>query len=380
MIPFSGGNWLPTVGCISSPVLSLHGSDGVLRILLTGAGAPGTWGTSKALRLNPDGMSIHIVGVDARADTVGRYILDGYYQVKSPSDPGYLDQILTLCRHERINVVVPQTSAETLYLSRHRASLTKNGIGLLAPPADAVELAENKDSVYAKCLVAGVPTPETILVKSIDELRAVAAAMGYPETPVAIKPPVSNGMRGFRVLRRDSSWTIERFFSEKPSADEITLSELEAILSTGPFRPLLVSEFLGGIEYSVDVLRTAQRVVIIPRKRTVIRSGISFVTDIEFRSDLLEASAHTAQALGLLGVFGFQFREDSSGLPKILECNPRIQGTMVASLVSGYNIIWAGICDVLGWELPALPPLNSGRFSRYWGGVGVDARGTAVVK
>jgi carbamoyl-phosphate synthase large subunit len=352
----------------------------VLRILLTGAGAPGTWGTSKALRLNPDGMSIHIVGVDARADTVGRYILDGYYQVKSPSDPGYLDQILTLCRHERINVVVPQTSAETLYLSRHRASLTKNGIGLLAPPADAVELAENKDSVYTKCLVAGVPTPETILVKSIDELRAVAAAMGYPETPVAIKPPVSNGMRGFRVLRRDSSWTIERFFSEKPSADEITLSELEAILSTGPFRPLLVSEFLGGIEYSVDVLRTAQRVVIIPRKRTVIRSGISFVTDIEFRSDLLEASAHTAQALGLLGVFGFQFREDSSGLPKILECNPRIQGTMVASLVSGYNIIWAGICDVLGWELPALPPLNSGRFSRYWGGVGVDARGTAVVK
>jgi carbamoyl-phosphate synthase large subunit len=350
----------------------------MLTVLLTGAGAPGAWGTSKALRSNPTATPVRIVGIDVRADSVGRYILDDYHQVRRPTDEGYLDQLIDLCRRTEIDVIVPQTSAETLFLSRTRPQIEQAGIRLLCPPYQAVEVAENKGQLYERCATVGVGIPETRLVHSIGELRAAAAELGYPAQRVIVKPPVSNGMRGFRILR-ENAWNATRFFAEKPSAEEISLADLLSILGDEPFPPLLVSEFLSGAEYSVDMLRLAGREVIVPRRRTEIRSGISFVTDIEYRHDLISASSKAAEALGLIGVFGFQFRDDRAGTAKIIESNPRIQGTMVASLVSGYNIIWAGVCDAMGWPVQGPSMLEAGRFSRYWGGVGVTTRGESKV-
>jgi carbamoyl-phosphate synthase large subunit len=350
----------------------------MLSILLTGAGAPGTWGTATALRRNPANLPVRIVGVDVRADSVGRYLLNGYYQVRRPTEAGYLDEVIEICRQEHIDVIVPQTSAETLFLSCNRPAIEKAGFRLLAPPSTAVEVAENKGRLYEICSTIGVAIPATRVAYSLDELEAAASELGYPAKHVIVKPPVSNGMRGFRILR-EGAWNTQRFFAEKPSADEISLAELIAILKEGTFRPLLVSEFLEGPEYSVDVLRTSALDVIVPRRRTEIRSGISFVTDIEYRTDLIEAARKATAALGLLGVFGFQFRCDASDLPKVIEANPRIQGTMAASIVSGYNIIWGGICDVMGWEVPPSPPLQAGRFSRYWGGVGVTSDGHRAI-
>ena len=74
--------------------------------------------------------------------------------------------------------------------------------------------------------------------------------------------------------------------------------------------------------------------------------------------------------LGLQTVFGMQYKLDKEGIPKVLECNPRVQGTMVATLSTGLNLIGEGAQEALGHPVLSFPNPQFGEsFSRYWGGV-----------
>ncbi|MBV9267045.1 MAG: ATP-grasp domain-containing protein, partial [Acidobacteriaceae bacterium] len=197
-----------------------------------------------------------------------------------------------------------------------------------------------------------------------------------PGKPVVVKPPFSNGMRGVRVLKEDA-WNVQRFLSEKPSGLEISFDELLSILRRGDTWPeLLVTEYLPGPEYSVDVFIGERTQVAIPRLRKSIRSGITFESQLEYREDMTQSSIRAAKHIGLRYAVGFQFKLDSEGVPKVLECNPRVQGTMVASVFSGTNVIWLGVKELAG-DVPSGVPthLKTGHFYRFWGGIGVTGDG-----
>jgi len=333
-------------------------------------GAPGTRGTIYALRHNSDRVSAKITGVDLKKDVVGRFWIENFYQVPPPEDEAYVRAINRICRKESIDVLIPQTTRETAKLSKTYESVNAK---VMVSDAAAIERANNKYSLLKLCESLGIPVPKSKLVKSTAELREAAKNLGYPHDPVVVKPPVSWGSRGFRVLREGSSWNAQRFLSQKPNATEISLEELVSILSSdgeADFPELIVSEFLPGDEYTVDAFAGEKIAVAIPRLRRETVNGISFRTSLEYRKDIMENSLKLARALGLQFAFGFQFKLDSAGTPKILECNPRVQGTMAASLFSGANVIWMAVREVLGFPYAKLPkPLKKSEFYRYWGGL-----------
>ena len=350
-----------------------------LRILVTGAGAPGTKGTLHALRRNPDKRPVHIVGVDLDMDAVGRYLADAFHTVPSPESPTYLSALRSVCHRQDIDLVLPQTTREIDVLAQHREAFEREGVRVLVSGAEAVRRANDKGEVLRTFESLGLPVPAWHRAKTEGEVAAAAKALGYPERPVVVKPPVSNGMRGLRILR-EAAWDAERFLAEKPSGVEISLDTLLAILRRGDAQPeLLVTEYLPGPEYSVDAFRGAHVEVALPRRRDVIRSGISFTTTLlPERHDLAEPTLRAAEALGLEYAFGFQFKEDADGVPRVLECNPRVQGTMVASLFGGFNPIWLSVREALGDAPRVAPARRNAVFQRYWGGLGID--GTTVTE
>jgi len=118
--------------------------------------------------------------------------------------------------------------------------------------------------------------------------------------------------------------------------------------------------------------------VVIPRSRDVIRSGISFQTTVDMkREDISLYSSKLAASLGLNYCFGFQFKLDDNGVPKILESNPRVQGTMVASTMAGFNMIYLAVMQALGEECNVADySIKDGTcFKRSWGGIGIDVEG-----
>jgi carbamoyl-phosphate synthase large subunit len=344
-----------------------------LTLLVTGAGAPGIRGTLYALRHNSDGRPVRIIGVDTQARVAGAMQADRFYTVPAPESGEYIATLIEICRREDVSAILPQTTRETVKLAASLLELQGAGVRVMVSDAPVIAAANDKGTVIEVFERLGLPAPMCRRATSERELVAAVGELGYPQTPVVVKPPVSNGMRGVRILRPDA-WDVQRFLTEKPHGLEIALEELVAILRRGAWPELLVMEYLPGCEYSVDAFIGSQLSVAVPRVRESIRSGITFHSRTELRGDLMEYTLAVGRELGLRFAFGFQFKLAYDGTPKVLECNPRIQGTMVASIFSGANVIWFGVKELLNDPVGDLThPLRASEFMRYWGGIGVKA-------
>ncbi|MBV8552858.1 MAG: ATP-grasp domain-containing protein [Acidobacteriaceae bacterium] len=344
-----------------------------LALLITGVGAPGTRGTIYALRQNCERRPVRIIGVDVKPEIAGRYLVESFYTVPNPECPAYIDELASICAREGVEIILPQTSREVNVLSKYKHILAQKGVGTMVSDWPAIEIANNKWRLMQNFEKLGLPIPAYFLARSERELTDAAVALGYPGQPVVVKPPLSNGMRGVRILKEEA-WSVERFLTEKPSGFEICLNDLLKILRRGEAWPeLLVTEYLPGPEYSVDAFVGTDTQVAIPRLRRSIRSGITFESELDFREDLRAYTIRAARHIGLRYAIGFQFKVDRVGVPKLLECNPRIQGTMVASVFSGANVIWLAVRELRG-DCPRDAPIHvkQGLFLRFWGGIGIS--------
>jgi carbamoyl-phosphate synthase large subunit len=292
--------------------------------------------------------------------------------VPEPESSAYVEALTEIAKREKVFAVLPQTTREIVTLSASRAALEKDGIRVMVSGAPAIAAANDKSAVMEVFERLGLPTAQYRLAHNEGELVAAVRELGYPDLPVVVKPPVSNGMRGVRIIATQA-WDVHRFLTEKPQGLEITLHELIAILRRGVWPELLVMEYLPGAEYTVDAFSGSQISLAVPRQREIIRSGITFHSRTDLRKDLIDYTLSAGREMGLRYVFGFQFKLGQDGVPKVLECNPRIQGTMVASVFSGANVIWFGVRELLGDPVSALPePLQPSEFLRYWGGIAAN--------
>jgi carbamoyl-phosphate synthase large subunit len=340
-----------------------------LRILLTGVGAPGVRGTIYALERNPDSVDVSIVGIDMQPEAVGKYWVNAFHISPPPEHADYIPFISKLAQDHEIDCILPQTTRELLPLALNRETIGKP---VVVADAKAIEASNDKYALLTVCKKEKIPYPDFVLVQNESEFQAALQRLNFPTNKIVVKPPKSNGMRGFRVLS-ETPITIDRFLNEKPNGIEMTSKEFLAIMGRNKWPPMLITEYLSGPEFSVDGFVGSRSQIAVPRLRKAIRSGISFYNEIVDRKDLVDFTLHLASQIGLRYAFGFQFKLDDSGVPKILECNPRVQGTMVASLFSGNNVIWMSVRECLGDPVDSKGArLKSIKFMRYWGGIGID--------
>jgi carbamoyl-phosphate synthase large subunit len=115
--------------------------------------------------------------------------------------------------------------------------------------------------------------------------------------------------------------------------------------------------------------------ICIQRKRDEVKSGISFQNSVHNDDRIQSYSKAISDYLDLYYCFGYQFKYDLNGIPKILECNPRVQGTMIFSTFMGANIIYSSIKSVLGENIPELSYDFDTKLLRYWGALGINKNG-----
>jgi carbamoyl-phosphate synthase large subunit len=339
-----------------------------LTVLVTGSGAPGIAGTLYSLRHNFDGRRIKTIGTDVKEDVVGTYLCERFYRISRPSFGEYLTQLLRICKREGVDVLLPQNTAELSVLAEHKDEFEDLGTIVAVSSKVSIDIANNKHDLLKKAVEIGVPAPKFHLVDNMNDLIKRAEELGWPERPVVIKPPVSNGMRGLRII--DESLDLRSmFFAEKPSGVYANMDGLGDVL--GPaFPELLVTEYLAGDEYTVDALQ-AERLTAIPRTRDLIKSGITFNGTVEKNVEIIGYSEKLSKKIGLDYAFGFQFKLDEEGQPKLLESNPRIQGTMVLATFAGANVIYGAVKRALNEEVPEFKVSWGTRILRYWGGIGI---------
>jgi carbamoyl-phosphate synthase large subunit len=349
----------------------------LITVMVTGGGAPGIAGTIYALRNNPDGNDFRIITTDIKDDVVGGYLADEFYKISPPENEEYSPRLTEIALKEKVKAIIPQTTREVAELSRNIEKFAKLGIIVIASPSESIRIANDKFLLLEKAKHIGVPYPAYYLSDSKDSLLKAVESLGYPERKVVVKPRVSNGMRGLRILTKEA-WDVQRFLNMKPEGVQISLETLMDILSRGSWPELLVTEYLPGPEYTIDIFRGKKGSVVIPRLRAAIRSGITFEATVDLRSDLLDYSKKLAEGLNLVYCFGFQFKLSADNIPKLLESNPRVQGTMVVGAYTGFNMIYYSVREALGRlvEVDNFKLKNEIKFKRYWGGIGIDGSRT----
>jgi carbamoyl-phosphate synthase large subunit len=335
------------------------------RVLMTGGGAPGAAGILKCLQ---QGGDIEIVVADANPDSVGKYLNPVFEIIPKATDAGFIPAIEKLCEKHSIDVVLPLVTRELFPLSAHKTDFAQKGVKIIVSNFEQLNIANNKGKLYQKLHENDILTPQFVIVETIIELQAAVQHLGYPEKTVCFKPCISNGMRGFRIID-DNKDEFDLLFNYKPTSEYIKLEKAIEILSTRAFPALLVSEYLPGEEYTIDCLaQNGKCLLAIPRLRKKMVQGISVAGIIENNEEIINYCRQIVECCQLHGPIGVQVKRANDGTFKVLEINPRVQGTTVALLGAGVNLPLLAVKQEMGETIvPETINIKWGtQFTRHW--------------
>lgn len=323
-----------------------------MNILVTGAGAPGGPGIIKALKSYP---LLMITAADANPEASGRFLCENFELIPKASDPDFIDVILRICEEGQIKIIFPLVTKELFHFAKHKARFQALGIKVIVSDEEPLNLANNKRKLYEHLQSNQIAVPEFYKVNTIDEFKDAAGKLGYPAKPFCFKPSVGNGSRGFRIVSKSVD-EFDLLFNHKPNITFMSYEKALEILATQPFPELLVTEYLPGEEYTIDtVIKNGEPMMILPRQRTLMRDGISIGGTFINDANIIGYCREILKTLKLHGPIGIQVKRASDGTFKILEVNPRIQGTSIAALGLKINLPLIAVMQEFDMEIDFMP-------------------------
>ena len=332
---------------------------------MTGAGAPGAAGIIHCLRQD---KSIELTVADAREDAIGKHLSSNFVQIPAGDDPSFIDKVFDFCCDKKIDLVLPLVTKELLPFSKNKKHFDSNNIRLMVSDEEAIRVANDKSVCYRFLLDKGIRVPKFFVVKTIQEFIDAAEKLGHPQKPFCFKPSVSNGSRGVRIVHSNPD-EGKLLFDTKPYQLDISYRRALEILSRNSFPELLLSEYLGGEEYSIDcIAQHGQAKLIVPRTRKKMINGISVEGEFKKNAAVIDYCSQIIEIIGLHGNIGLQIKYSDQDQPMLLEINPRVQGTIAAALGAGVNLPLLAVQQELGVSIDE-EKLNvrwGTKFSRYW--------------
>jgi len=253
-----------------------------------------------------------------------------------------------------IDALLPVGQETTALVSEGKATLSRY---TNVPVIDygVFERANDKSTTLRLAERLGVPHPRTAHPASIAEATDVAESF---EFPVIIKPRVSSGSRGLRLVRsRDDfestySAVYENYpcpliqeYIPRPGRAYGDVGACFLYNRDGEVRAQFVSEFL---------------------REFPLSGGPSTFHRSIAHEEALEYGCRLLDELDWRGVAMVEFRIDPrDGQPKLLEINPRFWSSLELSVRSGVDFPWLVLQHAYGRDPPATMDYTVGIQGRY---------------
>ena len=120
-----------------------------------------------SLKNNYDQRDVQIICTDAKSDCVGKYITDKFYQIKKASDiQGYLNDIFSIVSSEKIDVILPQNTAELSILSDNKSKLLDMDCKVIISSYNNLIRANSKFELLEVCKELEIPYPDYYLIEN----------------------------------------------------------------------------------------------------------------------------------------------------------------------------------------------------------------------
>ena len=208
-----------------------------------------------ALVLNKD---LKIYGADMAGTAPALAYCDFTRKVVAMKDPGYIDDLLSICVNDHIDLLIPTIDTDLLILSENKDKFERIGTKVMISAPDKIRICRDKNNTSQFFVDCGLHAP--MPVNDWKEYKS-----GYP---AFIKP-------------KDGSSSINAFKVENEEELEVYSAQIE---------DYIVQPFVSGHEYTVDIFCDwdGKPISIVPRERLQVRAGEVLKTRIDLDPLMIE--------------------------------------------------------------------------------------------
>lgn len=146
------------------------------RIQLGGAG--GAPGNNVIRSLRESGRGDYLIGQSSVPPDLLLADCDEVHVIEPALAPGYPQALLTLLERTQPDLLHAQNDFEVRAVSRLRDEIAALGVRTMLPAAETVEICVDKFRSYELWEAAGIPVPQTLLVRTPEDLDLALAELG----------------------------------------------------------------------------------------------------------------------------------------------------------------------------------------------------------
>ena len=255
-----------------------------------------------ALVLNKD---LKIYGADMAGTAPALAYCDYTRKVMAMKDPGYIRNLLDICRDDQIDLLIPTIDTDLLILSEHKEQFEAIGTKVMISSPNMIRICRDKNNTSQFFVDCGLHAP--MPVNHWKEYKD-----GYP---AFIKP-------------KDGSSSINAYKVENEEQLEVYASQVE---------DYIVQPFVSGKEYTIDIFCdwNGEPVSIVPRERLQVRAGEVLKTQICMDPLMIKEAKALCKAFKPCGPMTVQLIRDNKGIDWYIEINPRYGGGAPLSMKAG---------------------------------------------
>jgi carbamoyl-phosphate synthase large subunit len=307
-------------------------------------------GTQALKALKEEGYEVILVNSNPATIMTDPELADRTYL--EPIDP---DVVAKIIARERPEALLPtlggQTALNTAVALAESGILDQYGVELIGASLSAIRKAESREEFRQAMLDIGLQVPKSIIVRTMDQVRAACRAMDFP---VIVRPAFTLGGTGGGVAYNQED------------LESLAEQGLNASLKN---EVMLEQSILGWKEFELEVMRDKHdNCVIICSIENLDPMGVhtgdsitvapaQTLTDVEYQR-MRNASLAIMREIGVeTGGSNVQFAVNPAGGElMVIEMNPRVsRSSALASKATGFPIAKIAAKLAVGYTLDELP-------------------------
>lgn len=276
-------------------------------IAVTGVGG----GVGQSILKSLEGTGYNVIALDGELLAAGLYATDNSYLIPYANSPKYIEELLEICKKEKISLLFPGLDAELMPLSLNRDAFAKIGTTVVVSRPEVVDISDNKQETYNQLMKAGVVVPLTV---SMEDFIPTEESF-----PVIIKQKVG-GARSKNI-----------FVARNKVEFEIINDKIGNNLSD-----FIVMEYIEGDEYTcgtVNLDGSCKGVIVM---RRILRDGDTHKCFSVINPIIEKAVRNVVEAIKPFGACNIQLRMRDN-IPYVFEINARCSGTTASRTLCGFN-------------------------------------------
>jgi len=308
-------------------------------ILITSSGGIRSSNLMYQIKKNSIHQPIKIHSTDINQNIKNRHLVDTFSKVPSAKQINYIKKIIKIIKKNSVKLIIPGSDEEAVILSKAKKKLNKCGTDLACVDYKYLKFFKNKIKTYETLDKVKIRKSIWKKVLNTKQLNLAVDKLTKNKKEVVIKPAFSRGGRNVTIIRNSLKKKIisKNFNRERHmSKNFFFIKEYKKYLKKFP---LIVMERLFDPSYDLDLLAWNGRLIKYVLRRRIGSQGINGNVIEKNRKIFKTYAEKIAKTFNLSWLYDCDIMLDKDSKPVLMELNPRISGSLYASLAAGIPLI-----------------------------------------